>query len=746
MDTLPSLITDLALILIVAGVVTIVFKRLKQPLVLGYIVAGFLTGPNMPYMPTVQSIESVDLWGQIGVIFLMFSLGLEFSFKKLLKMGFAPVLSACVIMMCMMGLGCGIGFIFGWSTMNLLFLGGMLSMSSTTIIYKAFNDLGLANKRFASSVLSVLILEDIFGIIIMVVLATLSSKTMESSELMMSMIKLVFFMALWFLVGLWLIPMFLRKNRKYINNETLLIVSLGLCFLMVVIASKLGYSPALGAFVMGSMLAETIEAEKIENAVIPVKDLFGAIFFVSVGMLVSPTVLAQYWYIIIILVIAVMVGQMVFGTIGFLLSSSSLRDAMQSGFSMVQIGEFSFIIANLGVKLDVIDSFISPVIVAVSIITTFFTPYCIKLAAPAYAYLGREINTEKSSLPDYFRRQKGAKEQAWRDLLRQILLQTSAYTILCVAILALLFVSVLLLCRQLFGHWPGNAVCGVLTLMLLSLFIRPIVMKKVHSIEAKFLWNQGFVHRVFLLLLTLLRFTLGCVIIYYVLNFLSPYRWYWHILVSILLMLCMLWSRVVKYLSVRLERTFVQNIRMREHVRRRNEKEKSPSYARQLRGRDLHIARLKLPSASMWAGSTLAQLRIGVREQVHVVAIVRDEERINIPGGRVMLFPNDIIEVLGDDESIELFCQHMATDVQAPPLEGHEEMQLHRIIIGPQSPLIGLFIKQSGIRDDYHCMVVGFEDSEGNLTIANADRVINSGDTMWIVGEMSDVLRLKTRI
>lgn len=389
---MESFISDLALILISASLVTLVFKRLKQPLVLGYIVAGFLAGPHMPYTPSVSDMSSIHTWADIGVIFLMFTLGLEFSFKKIVKMGIGPVIAACSVMFCMMSVGNMVGHLFGWGSMNSLFLGGMLAMSSTTIIYKAFDDLGLRQQKFAGEVLSVLILEDILGILLMVVLSALAvSRQFQGMELVGSLFKLGFFLILWFVVGVYIIPIFLRRTHRFLNKETLLVVSIGLCFLLVVIAGKVGYSSAFGAFMMGSILAETVEAEKIERVVSPVKDLFGAIFFVSVGMLVDPAVLAAYWLPIVVLCIAIIVGQAVFGTTSFLLSGQPLRIAVQGGFSLAQIGEFAFIIASLGISLGVTSDFLYPVVVAVSIITTFFTPYMIRAAQPACRLLERVV-------------------------------------------------------------------------------------------------------------------------------------------------------------------------------------------------------------------------------------------------------------------------------------------------------------------------------------------------------------------
>ena len=400
MSELPHLIKDLALILVVAGIVTIIFKRLKQPLVLGYVVAGFLVSPNMPYTMSVVDIADIHTWADIGVMFLLFSLGLDFSFKKIVKMGSSPIIATCVIVFCMMALGMIVGHGFGWGRMDCIFLGGMLAMSSTTIIYKAFDDLGLRQQRFASMVMSVLILEDMLAIVMMVMLSALASgANLDGGQMLGSVVRIGFFLVLWFVVGIFAIPWLLRSSRKLINGETLLIIALGLCCAMAVISTKVGFSSAFGAFVMGSILAETVEAEKIIKLVEPVKNLFGAVFFVSVGMLVDPMVLVDYSVPILVLVLTILVGQAVFGSFGFLISGQSLKSAMQCGFSMAQIGEFSFIIASLGLSLGVTGKFLYPVVVAVSVITTFLTPYMIRLSTPAYGWKSvcRRISYECST-------------------------------------------------------------------------------------------------------------------------------------------------------------------------------------------------------------------------------------------------------------------------------------------------------------------------------------------------------------
>jgi CPA2 family monovalent cation:H+ antiporter-2 len=388
MSEIEPLIADLALILICAGVMTLIFKRLKQPLVLGYIVAGFIASPHFGLTPSVIDVASVHTWSDIGVIFLLFALGLEFSFKKIVKVGGAAVIAALTIIAGMIFLGFTVGKAFGWGKMDAIFLGGMIAMSSTTIIYKAFEDLGLAKKQFASLVMSILILEDILAVVLMVVLSTVAvSNSFEGGALLGSIGKLVFFLILWFLVGIFLIPLLLRKTKKLMNEETMLVVALGLCFGMVVVAAQTGFSAAFGAFIMGSILAETIEAEHIEKLVKPVKDLFGAVFFVSVGMMVDPAMIGAHYLPIIFITLTVIVGQLIFATLGVLLAGRPLKEAMQCSFSLTQIGEFAFIIATLGVSLKVTSDFLYPIVVAVSVITIFITPYMIRIAETAYNFV-----------------------------------------------------------------------------------------------------------------------------------------------------------------------------------------------------------------------------------------------------------------------------------------------------------------------------------------------------------------------
>ena len=742
MAELPTLVNDLALILVVAGVVTLVFKRLKQPLVLGYIVAGFLVSPHMPYTASVADMESVHLWADIGVMFLLFSLGLDFSFKKILKMGSSPVISTITIIFCMSMLGVMAGHAFGWSKMDCIFLGGMLAMSSTTIIYKAFDDLGLRQQQFAGLVMSVLILEDILAIVMMVMLSAIASgNSPDGGQMLGSILSIGFFLVLWLVVGIFAIPLFLRSVRRLINDEVLLIVSLGLCCAMAVISTKVGFSSAFGAFIMGSILAETIEAEKIEKLVEPVKNLFGAIFFVSVGMLVDPQILGEYAGSIMALVLTILLGQAVFGSMSFMLGGESLKSAMRCGFSMAQIGEFSFIIASLGLSLGVISDFLYPVVVAVSVITTFLTPYMIRLALPAYGALEHRLPTKlitslnqlSMSHPD------SQKSSLWRSLLMQMLVNTIVYGILTSAVIALMFTFVLPFMHQIFPgwtlHWYANAITGVATVLIIAPFLRAMVMKKNRSPEWRALWSESNRNRLPLLFTILVRAVLAVAHLFYIVSYLSHFANAIMITIGVLVVALLVVSRSVKRRSILLERLFVNNLRSRD-IEAQVHGKKRPLYEGKLLDRDIHIADFEVPINSMWSGSTLKDLNLGKKYGVHVSSILRGGLRLNIPDGDYPIFPCDKLQVIGSDDQLARFASDLKTDIISDDLTiENREMKLRQFIIGSNSPFVGKTLQESGIRSLYSCMVIGLEEGKENLSPFTAQRRFQEGDIIWVVGE-----------
>ncbi|MBO7129282.1 MAG: cation:proton antiporter [Prevotella sp.] len=742
MGEIPALVNDLALILVVAGIVTLLFKKLKQPLVLGYVVAGFLVSPHMPYTASVVDSESIHLWSDLGVMFLLFSLGLDFSFKKILKMGASPIISTCTIIFCMSMLGMFVGNLFGWARMDCIFLGGMLAMSSTTIIYKAFDDLGLRQQQFAGRVMSVLILEDILAIVMMVLLSAIASgKDLGGGEMLGSVWQIVFFLVLWLVVGIFAIPIFLRRVRYLINNEVLLIVSLGLCCAMAVFSTKVGFSSAFGAFIMGSILAETIEADKIIKLVEPVKNLFGAIFFVSVGMLVDPKILVEYALPIFILVMTILLGQAIFGTFSFMLGGESLKSAIRCGFAMAQIGEFSFIIASLGLSLGVIGDFLYPVVVAVSVITTFLTPYMIRFATPVYAHLEKRLpNKLIRSMNHLSMNQAGEQGSSlWKQLLSQMAMNTIVYSILSVAAILLMFTFVLPFIQRLL---PGddlliyaNIITGLLTILIISPFLRAMVMKKNKSEEWKALWAESNRNRLPLMFTVLVRVIIAVCFIFYICHRLTHFANALIITIGFIFVGLIVLSRWIKKRSISMERLFILNLRSRD-IEAQVHGKKRPLYEGKLLDRDIHIADFEIPTNSGWMGQTLKQLNLGQKYGVHVSSILRGGWRLNIPDGDYVIFPNDILQVIGSDAQFSTFRQALEDSLigEDPDLESRE-MKLRQMIIGSDSPFIGKTLIESKIRDLYSCMVVGLEEGKESLSPFRPNRKFEEGDIIWVVGE-----------
>lgn len=570
MSQLEPLIADLALILICAGVMTLLFKSFKQPIVLGYIVAGFLASPNMPYMPSVTDGHGIHVWSEIGVIFLLFALGLEFSFKKILKMGAAPIIAAVCIILAMMYVGACTGELFGWSQMDCIYLGGMLAMSSTTIIFKAFDDMGLRQQRFAGLVLSVLIIEDILAIVLMVMLSTLAvSKEFEGSQMLESIMTLGLYLVLWFTVGLYFIPLALRKLKPLMNDETLLITALALCFGMVVAASAAGFSAAFGAFVMGSILAETVEAEQIEHLVAPVKNLFGAIFFVSVGMMVDVNLIIEYIVPIISIIAAVMLGQTILSTCGFLLSGQSLKTSMKCSFSLTQIGEFAFILATLGTSLGVTSDFLYPIVVAVSVFTTFTTPYMIRLAEPAYNAISRilpakwiakmERNTDENDekAPDEL-------QQIWSGCFKHYIFNTLINSVLCIAIMTLmLYYGQPIIANMVPAEWV-HPVTALIALILCAPFLWMLMRAGSDSPEVNRLWESGPRWRIRLTAYGLLRLFITAVFVSYFVDYAMPWSSWLGMFALVAILFVIYYSSVLEKHGKEMTKIFTDNLNERK--------------------------------------------------------------------------------------------------------------------------------------------------------------------------------------
>ena len=543
------------------------------------------------------------------------------------------------------------------------------------------------------------------------------------------------------MVGIFAIPAFLRQVRSLINAEVLLVVSLGLCCAMAVFSTKVGFSSAFGAFIMGSILAETIEAERIEKLVEPVKNLFGAIFFVSVGMLVDPKILVEYAIPIIVLVLTILIGQSIFGSFSFMLGGESLKSAMRCGFSMAQIGEFSFIIASLGLSLGVISDFLYPVVVAVSVITTFLTPYMIRLATPAYNSIEHHLPKKLIKLLNHLSMSHpSSNEQSlWKRLLTQMAMNTLIYSILTAAMITLMFTFVLPIMRTILPgwdlHWYANAITGLLTVLFISPFLRAMVMKKNRSEEWKTLWAESNINHLPLLFTILVRVVIAVAFIFYICHYLSRFSSAVMITIGIIAVALMVLSRTIKQRSIKLERLFILNLRSRDIAAQVHGK-KRPLYEGKLLDRDVHIAIFDVPMDSMWMGSNLKQLSFGKKYGVHITSILRANHRLNIPDGDYVIYPGDRLEIIGSDEQLAKFKNAIETEVFGEDLQlENREMKLRQLIIGSDSPFIGKTLIESGIRDLYSCMVIGLEEGKENLSPVSPKRRFEEGDIIWIVGE-----------
>ncbi|WP_298613815.1 cation:proton antiporter [uncultured Odoribacter sp.] len=746
MSHLPTLITDLALILVSAGIVTLIFKKLRQPLVLGYIVAGFIAGPHVSFTPTVIDTANIQTWADIGVVFLLFALGLDFSFKKLMKVGGPAIIAAITIITGMVILGMLVGSVMGWKRMDCIFLGGMLAMSSTSIIYKALEDMGLRTQRFAGLVLGILVIEDLVAVVLMVLLSTMAVKNnFEGAEMVFSIAKLFFFLMLWFIIGIFIIPTFFKRTKLLMNEETMLIVALGLCFLMVVAATQVGFSSALGAFVMGSILAETMEAEKIGHLVKPVKDLFAAIFFVSVGMMVDPGMIWEYMGPIILITLTVLTGQSLLGTLGVVLAGQPLKVAMQCGFCLSQIGEFAFIIASLGLSLGVTDSFLYPIVVAVSVITTFLTPYMMRLSEPAYPFVEKRLPVKWKKLLDRYT--SGAEvvnqENNWKKLLVALTRIVVVYSVILIAELILAFSLLLPFIRtHIPGIW-GNILAAILIVTCMAPFLRAIVAKKNHSVEFQILWQDNRFNRGYLVSLIVFRFVLAMLFVMFVISALFKISVGLLIGIAGMAVAGMIYSRYLKKQSILIERRFLRNLNIRD-ISARPKGKTMPRFAGNLLSRDLHMADFIVPADSKWAGNSLSELGLKTRFGIQVVAIFRGNYCLNIPGGRERIFPQDRIQVIGSDEQLLKFGGQLEQQL----LQGEDcdlsqsEVNLRQFIVDADSAFLGKTIGESGIRERYKCLIVGMERGDGSLHDPTATTRFEEGDLVWIVGEDANIYKL----
>lgn len=740
-----SLVTQLAIILVAAGIFTVISKALKQPLILGYIVAGFLVGPHLGIFPQF-SPESVEQWSQIGIIFLLFSLGLEFSFKKLLKVGSSALILAACIFAGMALVGLCVGRAMDWSMMESVFLGGMLSMSSTTIIIKTYDDLGLKQKSWAELIFGTLVLEDLLAIVMMVLLSTLAvSNSFAGTEMLLGIAKLVFFLVLWFLVGIYLIPTLLKRAHKYLSDEILLIISIGLCFGMVALAMGVGFSSALGAFVMGSILAETIEGERIEHLTIHIKELFGAIFFVSVGMMVDPHVIASHWGSILIITASAMIGIAIFSGAGVLISGKGLENAVQTGCSMAQLGEFAFIIAGVGCSLGVMREFIYPVIISVSVITAFTTPYMIKLGTPLTAFLKRRIPQrilDKIDPPQESTAKSKAEESEWKNLLKAYVLRVGLYGVLLVAIVMgsrIYLTNLIVKVSPLISDKARNLIEVGMTLLVMSPFLYGLAVTNgsISSPAAKLL-RKKHSNRWPVLSLMLLRsvIALGFVLVV-LLDHFDLDGWE-VLLISLLGFTVFIAARRSIHKFDILESRFIRNLNAKDE-QRRQEAIVSNTVREKLGEYDVHIGKGVVSADSSLIGLRLREIPFRQDTGVNIVKIERGSSSIVIPGPNEPIYPGDVLLAVGTYPQLEEFKKMLKDSCSnSLPKESDEEFAVESILLTEDNYLCGKVLKDVYMRST-GTMVISVIRGSQTITNPGADLRFQEGDTVWIAGLKSSI-------
>lgn len=766
LDKFP-LIVDLAFILMAAGITSLICRALKLPILVGYLLAGLLTGPHFALFPNVTDVENIHTWSEIGVIFLLFALGLEFNFKSLLKVGKTGAITSGLVVGGTMFFAWLLGLIFNWSTTQSIFMGGMLSVSSTMIVVKAFEELRLKGQRFTHIVYGVEIFEDIVAILLLVILPMVAMSQSESlaRNVSVSLMRVTFFMVIWFVAGIFLIPTFLRKMKKLVNDEILLVLSLALCLGMVLLADQVGLSTALGAFVIGSILGSTPEAHRIETTMTPIRNLFGAIFFVSVGMMAEPSVILQQWPMMLLVLVLVVLIKPLMGTIGVYLSGRGLEDSVRAGFSFGHIGEFSFIIASLGISLNVFESYIYPVVIAVSVMTTITTPYMIRLSTPVFHKLDACLPTrvraifEKENTP-------GIKKVPDRRavLIRQFLFEMFVLVMLLIGIIAFVggFLSPQLenMVEQKwpeYAEWMSRGVSLCLTLLAMMPFLSALILRKRHLSRTVFVsLIKGRYEKLFLVM-QIVRVIVVMIMIAFVVITMSPFHGMINIAIAAGCLAVVMFSRGFLTNYIRLERQFLFNYNEAENAERmeKSYSEDADASCNDIRGgdwlsQDLKVASMRVDEESVFLDKMLIELNLRALYGLFIIRIERAGSTINIPSGKVKIELNDVLYIVGTKEGFKALCGepwhisekkcHFSSmqDFTAHIAEQDEDGSMLRCIalpIGPDAYFVGKTLRESGIAARTQCLVIGIEKSNRVSMNPGLDEVLSPDARLWVVGE-----------
>ncbi len=743
MESLPALFSDLALILVTAGLTTVIFKWLKQPVVLGYIIAGFLIGPNFEWFPVISDHTSVETWSEIGMVFMLFGIGLEFSFKKLKKVGGTVGITALTELVTMCLVGFFLGKALGWSQMDSIFLGAMLSISSTTIIAKAFDDMKLHREKFSGNVIGELVVEDLEAVLLMVILSTLAvSKTFDGMQLVTSMLKLGFFLLVWFIGGIFIVPTVLRWARKFMSEETLTVFSVGLCFMMVVLANLAGFSSALGAFIMGSILAETLEAEMIHKVTTPIKNLFGAVFFVSVGMLVDPKILVEYWWQILVITGVLLFFKPLSNVAGRLIAGLGLKQSIQGGFCFSQIGEFSFIIASLGLSYGVIDEFLYPIIVSVSIITTFLTPYAIKAAVPTYNWVSGHMSQQW--LNHFENRDTGIKVKSGEKVsMASFIGRQFKHIVIYIAIVvALLFICFWIgsfIIEYVPNVW-GNAISVAITMVLVSPFLwaigfRHTLVNTTHKLMEHSRFNKTLILSIFIL-----RFIIVWAVATSVLRHFFNEAFWLRLGVGVHLgrwinvamalgytLLLRVVSPAMKFYK-RIEDSFLDNL---------NKRQSSQVFSiPEILQENCHLQKMTLSPDSPYSGKLIRETDFRDNYNVSVVSVERGKQLIELPKSDFQLFPYDKVTFVGHEDHLRLLLPRVELfDEQLIQEHEESEVDLYKVEVRPISPYVGVALMDSGLAENFDAMIIAIERDGQFILNPSARITFQPADLVWFVAQ-----------
>lgn len=733
-----GLIADLAWILLLGAAVTLLFKKLKQPVVLGYILAGFLASPKFVYLPSIANPDNITFWADLGIVVLMFSIGLEFSFRKLLNSGSSAIVTALIVITGMTFAGFGVGYLFGLNWINRIFLGGMISMSSTTIIMKALSDLGMRQRKFATLVLAVLIIEDLFAVLMLVLLSSIAMGDVQGTELLFSIAKLVFFLVIWFVVGVYLIPSLLVRTRRMLNDETMLVVAMGLCFGMAVFSVACGFSLELGAFVMGSILAGTVVAERMEKVITPVKNLFGSVFFISVGMMVDPSVLVQYWWEILLLAAVVVAGMILFGTIGMLVTGQNLRVAIESGFTLTQIGEFSFIIASLGMSLGVLEGRLYPIIVAVSVLTIFTTPYFIKMSDGAANFAERHLPRSMRFLIDRYSGQSydsSETKRLWKAVLSRYIWRILLYS---VVLIAEIFVSrhfLFPLADKYFGA-AGHIIATILTIIAMLPFLLALATGSTKKDEKLALHRTAAFYDVPLLAMRIIRYLVALFFIVYFTTLVYSSLTGWLVGVALFVLVLVFASTQLMRRYKGMEKRFIDNLNMRENTRLGVNNNLVA---------DIHQAYIEIDQDTPFVGDKLSDSGLRRDYGVSVASIQRGDMYMPLPSKDARIFPGDILGVIGNDEQL----RHLNADIEAfhkaamaAPAYPQNHVELSSILLSETSPVINRPLRDTDLLHDFYSMIVKVQRADEYFG-PTPDLVLKAGDVVWVVGDPAYFDKLK---